>query len=264
LPESAEDVFTLFSATDIRRARDHSLTNLETLISALTSRLFRLRDHASFPDPEIAPEREALNCVRVLTRVLPYLYEANLDAWEDKFFWEVRKQRISGPAHAEVLFDEEKAGEDHTTQLEDGSESTKEIKPLGEELIDALVDLLFYSNFTLPQNRSSREKITYTIWQSGVGCNTAVGSNKELESNRTEILRLLLTLTSKSMYKPASKILSCKLQSQVLIIVADTLPTEGVKAITYLVTCAEKQVVLSVLCSLLNTVCTTRKSFYFI
>ncbi len=35
---------------------------------------------------------------------------------------------------------------------------------------------------------------------------------------------------------------------------ADTLTVKGTKALTYLVTCPEKQVVLSVLCSLLNTV----------
>jgi hypothetical protein len=34
----------------------------------------------------------------------------------------------------------------------------------------------------------------------------------------------------------------------------DILPVKGVKAITYITTCSDKQVVLSVLCSLLNTV----------
>lgn len=35
---------------------------------------------------------------------------------------------------------------------------------------------------------------------------------------------------------------------------ANLLPVQGVKAITYIATCPDKQVVLSVLCSLLNTV----------
>jgi hypothetical protein len=35
---------------------------------------------------------------------------------------------------------------------------------------------------------------------------------------------------------------------------ANVLPVQGVKAITYIATCPDKQVVLSVLCSLLNTV----------
>ncbi len=35
---------------------------------------------------------------------------------------------------------------------------------------------------------------------------------------------------------------------------ANLLPVQGIKAISYVVTCPDKQVVLSVLCSLLNTV----------
>ncbi len=93
-PESAEDVFSLFSTTDIRRTRDAALPNLETLLRALTDRLFLLRHHPSFPDAEIAPERHVLNCVRVLTRVLPFVYEAEqLREWEERFFWQRRKQR---------------------------------------------------------------------------------------------------------------------------------------------------------------------------
>ena len=94
LPESSEDIFSLFSPADIRRTRDTALENLETLILAITSRLFILRHHPSFPDPEFAPERDALNCIRILTRILPYIYEAEqLQDWEDKFFWGVRRKR---------------------------------------------------------------------------------------------------------------------------------------------------------------------------
>lgn len=39
-----------------------------------------------------------------------------------------------------------------------------------------------------------------------------------------------------------------------------TLPVQGVKAITYLATCPDKQVVLTLLCSLLNTVCSALPS----
>jgi len=73
-------------------------------------------------------------------------------------------------------------------------------KPLAEEVIDTLIDLLFFSDFTLPKVPAGKNKVTYAIWQSGVGCNTPVASTKEFESNRTEILRLLLTFASKSMY----------------------------------------------------------------
>lgn len=40
-----------------------------------------------------------------------------------------------------------------------------------------------------------------------------------------------------------------------LLTIKDTLPVQGVKAITYITTCQDKQAVLTLLCSLLNTVC---------
>ncbi|KAI9777248.1 MAG: hypothetical protein M1839_008978 [Geoglossum umbratile] len=236
LPESAEDVFTLFSPTDIRRARDKSLPNLETLILATTSRLFYLRNNPSFPDPDLAPEREALNCIRVLTRILPFIYEAdNLETWEDNFFWTVRRRRINS-ASTEIIFDEDRP-EEELNMSRTPEDDFEELKPLGEELLDTLIDLLFFSEFTLPKApQIAKSKVTFAIWQSGVGCNTPIGTSKEFESNRCEILRLLLTLTSRAMYLPAS-----------------VLPVKGVKATTYIATCQDKQVVLSVLCSLLNT-----------
>jgi hypothetical protein len=235
LPETAEDVFTLFSPTDIRRTRDNALENLETLLLAVTSRLVILRNHPSFPDPEIAPERDALNCIRVLTRVLPFIYEQDtLGAWEDKFFWAARRKRSrrSKITKTDVLFD----GTSPTDAPEPDEAEFEEVKPLAEELLDTLVDLLFFSDFTLPHAASDKPKVNYAIWQTGVGCHTPINSTKEYENNRTEILRLLLVMSGKAMY-----------------MTPNILPVVGIRAITYLTTCPDKQIVLSTLCSLLNT-----------
>ncbi|KAJ5626681.1 hypothetical protein N7528_004108 [Penicillium herquei] len=237
LPESTEDVFSLFTTADIRRTRDHALSNFETLLLSVSSRLIVLKNHPSFPDPDLAPDRDALNCIRVLTRLLPFVYEAeHLEDWEDKFFWARRKRRTRQAQIAgEVLFDEAQP-EDQQERTSPYGEEYEDVKPLGEELIDTLLDLLFFADFTIPVLPTAKSKISYSIWQSGVGCNTAMGSNKTLENNRCEILRLLLTMTGKAMYMPAN-----------------TLPVQGVKAITYITTCQDKQAVLTTLCSLLNT-----------
>jgi hypothetical protein len=84
---------------------------------------------------------------------------------------------------------------------------------------------------------SRRRNAKYlTQTSSGVGCNAPVGTTREGENNKIEILRLLLALTSKAMFMPAS-----------------VLPVKGVRVLTYIVTCQDKRSVLSVLCSLLNT-----------
>lgn len=200
------------------------------------TQLCMLRHHPSFPDPELAPEQDALNCIRVLTRILPYLYEADhLHEWEDRIFWGPRKKLTrKASISADVLFDDTEAVQ-NPNKSQSPDEKYEDAKPLAEELIDTLIDLLFFGGFTLPP--TGKNKVSYAIWQSGVGCNTPVGSSKEFESNRSEILRLLLTLTSKAMYTSANM-----------------LPVVGIKAITYIATCPDKQVVLSLLCSLLNTV----------
>lgn len=156
-----------------------------------------------------------------------------MQEWEDKFFWGARRKRTrKATLQAEVLFDDR---EDE--RVRNPEEEFEDVKPLAEELIDTLIDMLFFAEFTLPRSSTGKNKVSYAIWQSGVGCNTPIATSKEFESNRSEILRLLLTLTSKSMYMSAN-----------------LLPVTGIKAITYIATCPDKQVVLSVLCSLLNTV----------
>lgn len=152
----------------------------------------------------MAPDRDALNCIRILTRIIPFIYEAeNLEQWEEKFFWGARRKRSlqKSTSAGEVLFDESAPIGDHET---DGSEY-HEVKPLAEELIDTLVDLLFFPDFTLPKSPGKKNQVTLTIWQSGVGSTRSPASNQEIDSKKMEILRLLLTIASKSMYKPASK-----------------------------------------------------------
>lgn len=165
-----------------------------------------MKNHPSFPDPEFAPDRDALNCIRILTRLLPFVYEAeHLEDWEDKFFWSRRKRKTrEAQVASQVLFDEAQT-DDRETQSP-GPNDFEDVKPLAEELIDTLLDLLFYTNFTIPKLSTAKGKVSYSIWQSGVGCNSSMGSNKELESNRCEILRLLITLTGKAMYMPLGKL----------------------------------------------------------
>lgn len=195
-------MFSLFSPVDVRRARDTSLKNLETLISTITTRLSVLRNSDAFPNSATAPEKHALNCIRVLTRILPFLYEDDhLEEWEEKFFWAPRRRPSKeSTARTEILFDGSRPGDAPELKTR---EKWVNLKPLGEELIDNLIDLLFYTDFTLPPNERAKKRVTYSIWQSGVGCNTPMSTSKELEGNRIEILRLLLTLSSKSLYMPA-------------------------------------------------------------
>jgi len=112
LPETTEDVFSLIGASDIRRVRDKARENLETLIykvgwsgnlsscslndsvlitrslyEQLIARMIEIVRAPDFPSPQNSTQ-QLLNCIRVLTRLMPFIYEdKNLDEWEERLFW---------------------------------------------------------------------------------------------------------------------------------------------------------------------------------
>jgi hypothetical protein len=70
IPSSAEEVFELLSATNARKLRDERFENLATLFTQATAQLCQIVE-----TPYNIYFDQALNCVRVLTRILPFLLE---------------------------------------------------------------------------------------------------------------------------------------------------------------------------------------------
>lgn len=149
----------------------------------MTLRLFALRHHPAFPDNELAPAKEALNCIRVLTRLFPFLFEVeDLGEWQERFWWTKRKvvsrsgqgnTNSGDPAHEEgdVIFegDGQKEGDIPLRPSPMSRHSSEELvdgKPLGEELLDTLLDFLSFSGFTVPSTavKGSESKVTMSIW----------------------------------------------------------------------------------------------------
>lgn len=224
LPESAEDVFTLFSPTDIRKARDDAPENVETLACALCTRLFTLRFHPQFPS-EAAPELHLLNCLRVLTRLIPFLFEEDHESGEVGFLWDLRRRSGNPKAYDRELRDE---ALNNSTPRGNEQDIAKEyswrvpntedenVEPLAEELMKVLIELLFFCGFTIPANYGDSQ-VVYGIWETGVGCSTPMGTTKQFESNKIETLRCILALISRGMYVPASKRMSMALVSWLIM-----------------------------------------------
>ncbi|GIZ47033.1 hypothetical protein CKM354_001013400 [Cercospora kikuchii] len=257
IPERVDDVFDLWVGGDVRvltytnasepGARKASpgeqcspMTNLETLLYNAIAQLERLQKDTEQPDELVA--RQILNCMRILTRVMPFIFEADhLREWYDKFFWQPRKPQF-------LNWDEKR---DTHTQLFDGldpsklyskEDKDKEIgPPLGETLIDLVVDYLFWRGLTLPSQQEDSGKsdrgYELKVWKTGIGCSTSSKCTSEHERNQYEVIRLLLTLTSSTLYlRP------------------DQVALANNKALTYLTTKLEKRVVNAINCSCLNTV----------
>lgn len=103
-----------------------------------------------------------------------------------------------------------------------------------------LIQCLYLIGFTLPLHVTSKEnsRILYIIWEDGVGSTTSLGSPRDIDNNRIEVLRTLIVFLSKSMYTSPSHILA-----------KDDL------WLNYVVRKLDRKTILVLLCSFMNTAC---------
>ncbi|WKY11124.1 hypothetical protein Q1695_003012 [Nippostrongylus brasiliensis] len=135
---SVNDVFAMIPSEDIRKLREDSPKNLATLCYKTLEKLQHARDN-----PTSLSERKVINCVRLLTRLMPYMFE---DAEWRGYFW----------------------------------------TPIPTEKVEDLSSL----------------ETCELIWEAGVGFANKPVSSSQLDQNRTEVLKLLLTCFSEVIYAP--------------------------------------------------------------
>uniref|UniRef100_A0A0B7BUZ4 HID1 domain-containing protein n=1 Tax=Arion vulgaris TaxID=1028688 RepID=A0A0B7BUZ4_9EUPU len=117
-----QDVFTLIPAAEIRALREESPSNLATLCYKAVEKLVSAAETGC---PSQREQQTVLNCVRLLSRILPYIFED--PDWRG-FFWSTL------PGHEE----------------EEG-----DTPPLAQSLISAVCDLMFCPEFTVASSRKS-------------------------------------------------------------------------------------------------------------
>ncbi|KAJ8078530.1 hypothetical protein PM082_012813 [Marasmius tenuissimus] len=271
--DSASEVFSLITPNDIRRALHDAPENVATLIRVICSRLFNLISDHTFPTPTAASvsalassiikagtgssdrntTKEVLNCLRVLQRVLPVVFELEGDTtvFDLEVLWksqEVEEDESSGTSESSeapqfVIDDDEDSEEGGTSPNETQPPQTpkqkekKKLPSLGERLFNAVIDLMFCCGFTLPTKiQKDHHKINYVIWEKGIGSTTDSGPSQQYDNNKTEVLRLLLVLLSRQIYISASSLFT----------------TPSLYTLHFVQKLSRRDV-LTVLCSLLNT-----------
>lgn len=272
--DSASDVFSLISPQDIRRALVEAPENVATLIRVITSRLFNLVSDHTFPSvpttyvssfasslinggtTERNTTKEVLNCLRVLQRVLPVIFELESEpsVFEKEVLWKkdvvdgqnLREQTEQTPQF--VIEDDDEDGEvvSPTADSLPKPPQTQTTAPpcLAEKLFSCLVDLLFCCGFTLPSKiQVDHYKINYVIWERGVGSTADLGPNQAYDTNKTEVLRLLLVLLSRQIFTPPSSLFT----------------TPSLYTLHF-VQHTQRRDVLTILCSLLNTAMNSSQS----
>jgi hypothetical protein len=169
-----------------------------TLLKFITSRLFTLISDHTFPSPPSASvtalassfiksgtgsseqntTKEVLNCLRVLQRVLPVVFEVDGESnnFEMEVFWkkeEIEDYVVATEDTAPQFVIEDDEEETETGDQKDGSsrgpssqpKQKKKLPSLAERLFSCLIDLLFCCGFTLPTKiQVDHYKINYVIW----------------------------------------------------------------------------------------------------
>uniref|UniRef100_A0A8K9XGZ5 HID1 domain containing n=1 Tax=Oncorhynchus mykiss TaxID=8022 RepID=A0A8K9XGZ5_ONCMY len=158
---TVQDVFALVPAAEIRAVREESPSNLATLCYKAVEKLVQAAESGC---PSEKEKQIVLNCSRMLTRILPYIFEDQ--DWRG-FFWS------TVPGAGRAVMDDDGA------------------RPLAESLLLAMADLLFCPDFTVNSHRRGPDSVedmqtidSFTVM--------------------ITLLRLLLTCFSEAMYLPPS------------------------------------------------------------
>lgn len=209
---NVQDIFTLIPALEIRTLREEAPANLSTLVTKAIEKIIKAVDNSCRIQQE---QQSVLNCTRLLTRLLPYMFE---DAKWREFFWS------------------------HTLKKTDDDTSNL---LLAQQLLSALCDLLFCPDFTVATNKKSGpdkaedlqavDSCEY-IWEKGVGFSNSQPHYPSHDTARTELLLLLLTCFSETMFKLPND--------------SDLCPNRWIQYLTS----AENRHALPMFTSLLNTV----------
>lgn len=184
----------------VRRALLDAPENVATLIQVVASRLFNLVSDHTFPSASTSSvtalasslikagggsvernaTKEVLNCLRVLQRVLPVVFDAEgeSNAFELELLWKREEvdeaedggQKAEVPEATQFVIEDEDDS-DHEAQSPPPTPGPKQAKQkkhlpsLGERLFSCIFDLLFCCGFTLPtQIQVDHHKINYVIW----------------------------------------------------------------------------------------------------
>ncbi len=169
-----QDIFTLIPAVEIRALREEAPSNLSTLCVKLVQKLATISQTSFLVEKH---QIQVLNCLRLLTRIMPYIYEES--EWRG-YFW----------SESPVFRKDQR---------------TFNEPPLAQTLLNALASLLFMPDFTVAVHtekiKASIDTCEY-IWEAGVGFSHSTKHNAQHDYNRIEVLKLLLTSFSETIYLP--------------------------------------------------------------
>ncbi|GLD95865.1 hypothetical protein PINS_up004543 [Pythium insidiosum] len=217
IPTVAEEIFTLIQPDDVRMLRRQQPANLATMLRQAVSQLVQIVDT---PVPKYYAQ--ATNCVRVLTRLVPFILEDLSDDFIEEVFW-----KVDGETADNVTDGDELPASATNNNGSSAAPASKE--PLAKQLIHAIMGMLFLPEYTVSihaykgygeerrsaqrnrntndeQSEDSTQPQVYPslLWHAGVNYpDVHIVNTGMYDKNRKEVLKLLLTCFSGILYQTA-------------------------------------------------------------
>ncbi|SCU90428.1 LAME_0E08526g1_1 [Lachancea meyersii CBS 8951] len=198
----ARDVYSVISSQELRFICNSNMANFTAFIRFAAFKIHVLSCLLQNCDSVATfklRESQLLTFVRILTKIIPVFYEMDVDQkHENSIFW---NQNSSEVLHCEGLISEEHA----TLNVNHVITEAQDLVPLGVLIVQACVKLLFIKGFTVPLTRQAPRdygKTSFLLWEDGINTTETnyAPPSPTLDAKRLEILRLLLTLSSKQLY----------------------------------------------------------------
>lgn len=243
-PTCSNDIYEVITAEDVKKVKQQNLMNTVQFVQKLCQKVIYYASDSPNLGINSKESIELLNCIRFLNKLLPFIFE--LDGYrndlEIEMFWNndfdpvAYLQRIQ-----HTLYEDE----------EDYEPVKPQIKPehvqscIAVNLVSSLVDLLFIENFTVLTGKpETASKKSLSVWEPGIGNSSKYQEpNPAIDSNRCEVLKLLITLCSSNLYQSVSNV-----------------TTYGSRFLTLLVAATPRIELLTLVSSLLNLSCRASRS----
>jgi len=235
VPRELTDIFDLLTPYDIQTVRDQNLPNVLLFVYVLALKTLHFATNFSS-----RKHLELLNCLRLLSKVIPFIYELpNYSSEiEPALFWSRKFTPLNFLLASPGITLDSSA----TVVISD------EEPVLAASLATALVELLLKPGFTVDEqdgklangmlsNGTASSKLI--LWEPGIGGSGKYRPPNSIhDSNRVEVLRTLLVLISSSFYEKPSTVIS-----------------QGSRFLTFMVACLPRSNLVSMVCSLFNITC---------
>eukprot|EP00922_Rhytidocystis_sp_ex-Travisia-forbesii_P051311 GHVS01076171.1.p1 GENE.GHVS01076171.1~~GHVS01076171.1.p1 ORF type:complete len:784 (-),score=101.79 GHVS01076171.1:124-2475(-) len=215
VPLNVGELFELVAPDDVRKLRNERPLNASFLFKRMIYLFQNIIDESSRGKQVAGSAESAMTCIRLITRIMPFLLEDPDTDFVHVLFWrpggyipavqQEFKKQLMNAQHGEAI--EAAAGGDESA----GAVAEEDNMVIGAELLVCLVRLLFLRGFCvsaegidLPANEAlPKHKVDARfLWKGGIGISKTlpVTTTVQMYKNRMEALRCLLLCLSGSLY----------------------------------------------------------------